>query len=335
MRKLRIIGALCALTAMGQPWAQTADAIDHAKAAIEFEKFRAEMEESNPSELFELKGEELWKAKRGSKNISLAESCDLGLGIGKIEGAYVQMPRYFADVGQVMDAQGKIIEGAILEVKDAAGRPAADVLHVGDGAFDLLLVGRRQRHPPEILALGLAGGAALAAPEDAPARKADVLMGLEKTINEIAADGKQAVVIVDEAHSIEQSAVFEELRLLLNFETDTRPLVTLLLSGQPELKSKVESNKQLNQRVSLSCHLTAFGPQETKEYILHRLNKAGAPDSVIDDESIGLIHQRSGGIPRWINTICHMSLLTAFTKHLGSVDNAVVEEAVQSIGAGV
>ncbi len=170
---------------------------------------------------------------------------------------------------------------------------------------------------------------------DAPARKADVLMGLEKTINEIAADGKQAVVIVDEAHSIEQSAVFEELRLLLNFETDTRPLVTLLLSGQPELKSKVESNKQLNQRVSLSCHLTAFGPQETKEYILHRLNKAGAPDSVIDDESIGLIHQRSGGIPRWINTICHMSLLTAFTKHLGSVDNAVVEEAVQSIGAGV
>jgi sulfur-oxidizing protein SoxA len=86
-----------------------ADTIDHAKAAIEFEKFRAEMEESNPSELFELKGEELWKAKRGPKNISLAESCDMGLGIGKIEGAYVQMPRYFADADTVMDAERRIV----------------------------------------------------------------------------------------------------------------------------------------------------------------------------------------------------------------------------------
>jgi sulfur-oxidizing protein SoxA len=44
-----------------------------------------------------MKGEEQWKAKRGPKNVSLAESCDLGQGVGKVEGAYVKMPRYFAD----------------------------------------------------------------------------------------------------------------------------------------------------------------------------------------------------------------------------------------------
>ncbi|MDP1524543.1 MAG: sulfur oxidation c-type cytochrome SoxA [Rhodocyclaceae bacterium] len=103
---LSTLGALGALTFSASALAQE---IDHAKAAIEFEKFRAEMEDSNPSELFELKGEELWKAKRGPKNVSLAESCDLGQGIGKIEGAYVQMPRYFADADAVMDAERRIV----------------------------------------------------------------------------------------------------------------------------------------------------------------------------------------------------------------------------------
>lgn len=82
--------------------------IDHAKADAEFAKFRAEMEDSNPAELNELKGEELWKARRGPKNVSLADTCDLGLGLGKLDGAYVQMPRYFADANAVMDTERRI-----------------------------------------------------------------------------------------------------------------------------------------------------------------------------------------------------------------------------------
>jgi sulfur-oxidizing protein SoxA len=79
-------------------------------ATLEFEKFRAKMiEEGNPAELFEAQGEEMWKQKRGPKNVSLAESCDLGLGVGVVKGAYVQMPRYFADAGKVMDAERRIV----------------------------------------------------------------------------------------------------------------------------------------------------------------------------------------------------------------------------------
>ncbi|MFA6313062.1 MAG: sulfur oxidation c-type cytochrome SoxA [Sterolibacterium sp.] len=79
-------------------------------ATLEFEKFRSQMEQQgNPAELFEMKGEELWKAKRGPNNVALAASCDLGLGIGVVKGAYVQMPRYFADAGKVMDAERRIV----------------------------------------------------------------------------------------------------------------------------------------------------------------------------------------------------------------------------------
>lgn len=90
--------------------AQTKKAAGAPKSAIsaEFEKFREVMEEASPAELFEAKGEDLWKAKRGPKNASL-EQCDLGLGPGVLKGAYVQMPRYFADADQVMDVERRIV----------------------------------------------------------------------------------------------------------------------------------------------------------------------------------------------------------------------------------
>ena len=80
------------------------------KSAIsaEFEKFREVLEEDNPAELFEARGEEIWKSKKGPDGASMAQ-CDLGLGAGVVKGAYVQMPRYFADVGQVMDAERRVV----------------------------------------------------------------------------------------------------------------------------------------------------------------------------------------------------------------------------------
>lgn len=117
-----VIGAVCAIAVAGSAFAQApkkapakpaaapAPAAEVKDAAtLEFEKFRAEMEDSNPAELFEMKGEEQWKTRRGPKNVSLAESCDLGQGVGKVEGAYVRMPRYFADADTVMDAERRIV----------------------------------------------------------------------------------------------------------------------------------------------------------------------------------------------------------------------------------
>lgn len=98
-------------------------------ATLEFEKARAEMEASNPAELFEMAGEELWTKPRGPKNVSLAETCDLGQGIGKVEGAYVAMPRYFADANAVMDTERRIIwcmvEKQGFKLEDLAKKPFA------------------------------------------------------------------------------------------------------------------------------------------------------------------------------------------------------------------
>jgi len=74
----------------------------------EIAKYRAALQDGNPAELWEARGADLWKQKRGPKNVSL-EQCDLGLGPGVVKGAYVRLPRYFADADRVMDLETRIV----------------------------------------------------------------------------------------------------------------------------------------------------------------------------------------------------------------------------------
>jgi sulfur-oxidizing protein SoxA len=106
MRHALVLGIVAAIAAAA-PWPQATAQVPDPTAA-EFDKFREIMEQDNPAELFEMKGEELWRARRGPKNASL-EQCDLGLGAGVVKGAYAQMPRYFADADRVMDAEARIV----------------------------------------------------------------------------------------------------------------------------------------------------------------------------------------------------------------------------------
>jgi sulfur-oxidizing protein SoxA len=78
------------------------------KVAEELAKYREALADGNPADLLEVKGESLWSEKRGPKNASL-EQCDFGLGPGKLDGAYAQLPRYFKDTGKVMDVESRLV----------------------------------------------------------------------------------------------------------------------------------------------------------------------------------------------------------------------------------
>ena len=77
-------------------------------AADGIAEYRAMLADGNPAELFEAKGEDLWKKKRGPKNASL-EQCDLGKGPGVVKGAFVELPRYFADTSRVQDLESRLL----------------------------------------------------------------------------------------------------------------------------------------------------------------------------------------------------------------------------------
>ena len=100
MKKFLMMSALLAATcAVSAQTKSSADAIA---------EYRAMLADGNPAELFEAKGEELWKTKRGPKNVSL-QQCDLGKGPGVVKGVFVELPRWFADTAQVQDLESRLL----------------------------------------------------------------------------------------------------------------------------------------------------------------------------------------------------------------------------------
>lgn len=160
--------------------------------------------------------------------------------------------------------------------------------------------------------------------DNLPTLKTDILHSLNEILHNNMDNGKQTVVIIDEAHIIKDKLIFEELRLLLNFQYKNKFLLTLILLGQPELKEKINNIKQLQQRIAIKHHLVGLGNAETTEYIRHRLSVAGSSREIFDEAALKAVYEQSGGIPRRINQICDMALLAGF----GSQKAAISEEII-------
>lgn len=95
---------------------------DNTAAALE--QYRQMIQDSNPAELYEMAGEELWVTARGPKNATL-EQCDLGLGPGVVAGAYAQMPRYFQDTGRVQDLESRLMTC----IETLQGIPSSEIIN--------------------------------------------------------------------------------------------------------------------------------------------------------------------------------------------------------------
>lgn len=91
-------------------------------------EYRAMLADGNPAELYEAKGEGLWKEARGPKKASL-EKCDLGKGPGVVKGAFVELPRYFADTQRVQDLESRLLTC----METLQGFNAAEIAKTGFG----------------------------------------------------------------------------------------------------------------------------------------------------------------------------------------------------------
>lgn len=169
--------------------------------------------------------------------------------------------------------------------------------------------------------------------ESLPTLKTDIMHLLNERLLQNMDDGKNTVVIIDEAHLIEDKVIFEELRLLLNLQEKNKFLLTLIFLGQPELKEKIKNIKQLEQRISVKYHLSGLDPAQTAKYIQYRLEVASVTRNIFEDESLDAIYDSSGGIPRRINQICDMALLTAFGRKQQTVNRQTIDEVIEDFEA--
>ena len=144
-------------------------------------------------------------------------------------------------------------------------------------------------------------------------------------------DGRDTVIIVDEAQLITDDAVFEEVRLLMNFQTDDRFLVTLLLIGSPELRERVRRLKHLDQRITIRYHLNTLDYTHTAAYVSHRLKMANRATPIFTEEAIKLIFDFTRGTPREINNLCDVALLVGYTKRVKEVGEKIVAEVIKDM----
>lgn len=163
--------------------------------------------------------------------------------------------------------------------------------------------------------------------------RADLLDALYQYLLEQRKIGKRVVLIIDEAQTLSPS-VFEQLRMISNFETETEKLISIILVGQPELSRILKQNnlRQLNQRISIRSYLNPLTFSETQSYILHRLRVAGGTNNIrITRWAFFKIYRLSKGIPRLINIICDRALLAGYTQGTNVINGRIVHESAQEV----
>lgn len=151
-------------------------------------------------------------------------------------------------------------------------------------------------------------------------------------LNQLSA-GRTCIAVFDEAQHMSVEFL-EQIRVLSNLETAQEKLIQIVLVGQPELVARIKmpGMAQLDQRVSVRARLTHLNQDETKRYIYHRLEVAGAHGRVtFSNRALARIHHASQGIPRRINTICDHALLAGYVDRTRELDLRQVKQAISSL----
>lgn len=148
--------------------------------------------------------------------------------------------------------------------------------------------------------------------------------------------GRTVVLVIDEAQNLEP-AVLEQVRLVSNLETERDKLIQIILAGQPELDDVLRRHdlRQLNQRITVRCRLTAMTLDDTTQYINHRLKISGSRiPNIFPVATVRRIYRFSRGIPRLINVACEQALVMAWTRESLVVSPHIATEVIAELRQG-
>lgn len=145
------------------------------------------------------------------------------------------------------------------------------------------------------------------------------LRKIEQRLCELTSRGQRPVIVIDDAHAIDDPEVWQSIQFLLNFQQRADVEFTLLLVGEPTLVTKLARFPQLADRLGVRAILQSLRRQETEQYVLHRLQIAGREKPVFTDGALDLIHEVADGVPRRINRLCDLALLVGYAEQLPAI----------------
>ncbi|MGB1581090.1 MAG: ExeA family protein, partial [Nevskiales bacterium] len=166
----------------------------------------------------------------------------------------------------------------------------------------------------------------------APASLKQLVDVLNAHLLQTHSQGKRTVLIVDEAQHLNRD-VLEQVRLLTNLETHRHKLLRIMLVGQPELRELLarEDLRQLAQRITARYHLDSLSSQQTREYVVHRLQVAGGRSNIFSTAALKDVYRITRGTPRLINVVCDRALLGAYGQGQAQVSRAILRQAAKEV----
>ena len=163
--------------------------------------------------------------------------------------------------------------------------------------------------------------------------KAELLIAFNEYLLEQSGQGRNVVLLVDEAQNLSRP-VLEELRMLSNLETSREKLLQIVLLGQPELLATLEADdlRQLRQRVPGIALLRPLSAVEVGPYLENRLRVAGTGRVRLAPGVDLEVHRQTDGIPRLINMLADRMLLLGYVDGAVELDRARVRDAWNDLG---
>ena len=146
---------------------------------------------------------------------------------------------------------------------------------------------------------------------------------------------KTPVIIIDEANYV-NNAVLNDLKILFNFEMDSRDRAVILLAGLPTLNStlRLSIHEPLRQRIVMNYNLEGMSKEEGRTYIHAKLKGAGCTQTVFEDAAIEAVLNAADGTPRVINKLCNASLLIGNSSNLNIINTNAVMQAINDCELG-
>jgi putative secretion ATPase (PEP-CTERM system associated) len=164
--------------------------------------------------------------------------------------------------------------------------------------------------------------------------KATALAQIEAFLHHEAREGRRCLLVVDESQNLSVEAI-EELRMLSNFQLGAHPLLQILLLGQPEFRTLIQTSpelEQLRQRVIASHHLDAMEPAEVGSYVEHRLALVGWQGRPQFDARVYAdLAKASGGVPRRVNQIVNRLMLMGAVEQRDHIDAAMLQAVLADL----
>lgn len=168
--------------------------------------------------------------------------------------------------------------------------------------------------------------------KDIKGDKIEILGHIYKRLVEINESGRTAVLLIDEVQMLKSREIMEEFRGLLNMEMPSGKMLNLILFGLPDLEEVLSLDEPLKQRVAIKVFLRPLSEDNTIDYIQHRLNIAGATETIFIDNALKEVYRYSKGVPRLINTICDNALLEGYLFKAKKIDASIIQAVAIDLG---